>query len=978
LTTYSQAEAEIPPVSQENVFDPNQAELLVLELQFGRHVLNDALIGYLHRGGLLLPLGEVMASLDFPITVNVEEKRAEGWFLKENRRFFLDVTRNELVINGRAGNFDPNQVVLDQDDIFVDSALLGKWFPVNFEFNLSSLSVKVTSDETLPFEERMARDEAQGKIRGGREVEKFQRQDLPYVLLGWPAIDSSYNFDYRNGESGGYEIGSSTLISGDFLFMNTEVFTTGTKDDPFNSLRLKMGREDSDAKLLGPLKVTEFSMGDISSPQLPLIASGATGVGFEISNFPLLNESEFDRVNLRGELQVGWEVELYRNEILLNVQKQPNAEGRYEFLDVPLLFGANIIRLVFYGPQGQRREEIQRLSVGAGQTSPGKQYFRFSSTFQNEQLFDIAEKDPDVEIVVPKGDGKARHTLEYQRGINRWVSLKGNLATLPLPDGRRYFGTLGLQSGIFGANTRIDLTKNDIGGTALEGSILMGVGSLSIFFEHTQLFDFLSEREDNSGDSVLSRSETRLDSSIPSWKFIPRIPWSITGAMQVRESGAKLFDISNRLSMLLFGVSASNTTDWSLTRGGEAEPSTTGSGSVQLSGRMKNINLRGDLSYGLLPDTVFNNAALTADYKINQDFSANIGLNKQLIGDGLTSYNVGLNRRFTAFAIGATASYDNTGAFAFGTSVTYSLGREPRKGSWRHSSDRMASTGMASIRVFLDVNANQVFDEGDEPLKDVKFRPGGENQKTNEDGIILLRGLSSSVPTNIVLDTDSLEDPYWVPLKRGFEVIGRPGRPFKLDFPITPTGEIDGTVYLVSGDSQKPVGNTQVQLVNEKQEVIQEVKSEYDGFYLIQLVPQGKYTLRINPEQLKRLGLKTPEPKELVIQGEETLQSGVDLQLELANPKKKKKGKAKSGKEKKEKTKPKIKKSTGDKSVDEKKPDDSKSSSKEPANKKPSSEKPVSDKPVGEKKPAAPKSLDKEPTKRSPVHEQQASLKPLI
>jgi hypothetical protein len=558
------------------------------------------------------------------------------------------------------------------------------------------------------------------------------------------------------------------------------------------------------------------------------------------------------------------------------------------------------------------------------------------------------------------------------------------------------------------------LTKNDIGGTAVEGSVLTGLGPLSMFFEHTQFFDFLSERESNSGDSVLSRSQTRLDSSIPSWKFIPRIPWSITGAMQVRESGAKLFDLSNRLSVLLFGVSASNTTEWSLTRGGESEPSTTGSGSVQLSGRMKNINLRGDLSYGLLPDTVFNNASLTGDYKISQDFSASVGLNKQLIGDGLTSYNASLNRRFTAFAIGVTASYDNTGAFAAGTSITYSLGREPRKGSWRHSSDRMASSGMASVRAFLDNNANQVFDEGDQPLKDVKFRPGGEDQKTNEDGIVLLRGLSSSVPTNIVLDMDSLEDPFWVPFKKGYEVIGRPGRPFKLDFPVTPTGEIDGTVYLVSGDSEKPVGNVQIQLVNDKQEVLQEIKSEYDGFYLIQLVPQGKYTLQIAPEQIKRLGLKTPESKEIVIEGAEILQSGMDIQLELANPKKSKKGKAKPIKEKKEKTKLEIKnskkkKSTSDKSIDEKKPVDSKSSSKEPADKKtasekpiidksvdekksigskpsskepadkkPASEKPVSDKPVDEKKPAAPKPPIKEPAKRGPVHEQQASLKPLI
>ncbi len=904
-TKADQVEAKAPGNSQESVFDLSKAEFLVLELRFDRYILNDALLGYLYRDRLLLPLGEVVRSLDFAINVDVDAKRAEGWFLSENRRFFLDVGRNELVINGRAKSFDPNQVVLDPEDIFIDSTLLEKWFPVNFEFSLSSLLVKVTSEETLPFQSRLLREEAQSTIGRGSKAEKYPRQELPYVFLDWPSIDSSYNFDYSNADEGNLGANSSTLISGDFLFMNTEVFTTGNKDDVISSLRMKMGREDSDAKLLGPLKVTEFSMGDISSPQLPLVARGATGVGLQLSNFPLRQESEFDRINLRGELQAGWEVELYRNEILLNVQSEPDANGRYEFLDVPLLFGSNVLRLVFYGPQGQRREKIQRLNVGGDQASPGKQYFRFSTTYQNEKLFEVSDQETD--IFVEKGDGKARYTLEYQRGLNRWLSMDAIFASLPLPDGRRYFSTLGLKTGLFGASTRVNLTKNDVGGTAFESSVLMGLGPLSMFFEHTQFFDFLSERETNTGDSVVSRSETRLDSSIPAWLFVPRIPWSISGSMEVQESGLKQIELSNRLSVLYSGVSASNTTDWSLTRGGDAEPSTSGSGSAQLSGRISNVSLRGTLSYEILPNTIFNSASLSSDFKISQDFSANLGLNKQLTDDGLTSYSAGINRRFTAFSIGLNASYDNTGAFSAGTSITYSLGREPRKGSWGHSSDRMASSGMVSVRVFLDTNANQVFDEGDEPLKGVKVAPGGDDQKTDEDGILLLRGLSSSQPTNIVLDTDSLEDPYWVPSRKGYEVIGRPGRPIMLEFPVTPTGEIDGTVYLLTGDSEKPVGNVQIQLVNDKQEVIQEVKSEYDGFYLIQLVPQGRYSLIISPDQIKRLGLKTPDPKEVIIAGEETLQSGVDLLLEQVNPVK--------NKAKKEKSKSVSEKSTNEKSA---------------------------------------------------------------
>lgn len=941
-------------VSQKSVFDPAEAEMLVLETRFGRYILSDGMIGYLQQGrGLLLPLGETMQMLDFAITVDPSAKQADGWFLEENRRFSLDVARGEVVVEGKAGKFDLNRVVVYPDDIFVDSALLSKWFPVNFEFDLSAMLVKVTAEETLPFEDKLKREEAHAGLgRGVRELTKYPRKEPPYKFLSWPTINSSYNFDYDN-ETATFGANYSNLISGDLLFMNTEVFIAGDREDNLSNLRLRMGRQDPDGQLLGPLKVSEFSLGDVFSPQIPLVSTSQSGAGFQISSAPLLRESEFDRVNLRGDLQVGWEVELYRNEILLNAQTTPNADGRYEFLNVPMLFGANVIRLVFYGPQGQRREEVQRLNVGQNQTAPGKQYFRFATNFQNKDLFDV--EDAETASTPIRGDGKARYTFEYQRGLNRWLSLAGNFASLPLEEGRRYFGTLGVRSGLLGASSRVDVTKNDIGGTALQAATLTNLMGLNIFLEHTRFFDFQSEREDNLFDPILHRSRTRLDSSLPSLGFFPRIPWSITGELERSESGLDRIDLANRISMFLFRVSASNTLDWSLTRGGNAEPVTTGTGTFQLNGRLSKLSLRGSLNYGIKPDYELTSTSVTSDYRLNRDFSARLGVNRQLNGEQLTTYNTGLNRRFESFAVGLNGTYSDDGVFSVGSSITFSLGREPRRGRWMVSSDRMASTGTASARVFLDNNNNQAFDKGDEPIKDAKFRSGGRDRKTDKDGIAFLTGLSSNRPTPIVLDTASLEDPFWIPAHKGYEVVTRPGRPALLNFPVTPTGEIDGTVYLRTGGTEKAVSNTQVQLVktgdvikrkmasrlrkhlskvyvgnegklvrkisfsgNRKHiffndpftrrsnkraqlkepfqspienisleeekdlEVVQEVKSEFDGFYLFQMVPLGRYLIRISPEQVERLNLKTPEPQEVVIEGSEAVQSGMDFLLEQA------------------------------------------------------------------------------------------------
>jgi hypothetical protein len=865
--------------SQESVFDASQAELLILEFNFNRYILSDGVLGYLYDGRLYLPIGEVAQILDFAINVDTSREQAVGWFLEENRQFFIDVKQGKAVVEGKTYPFDPNSVFIDED-IFIDSKLLGSWLPVRFEFDLSALLVNVTSPETLPFEARLKRENIYSRIkRTSKEKATYPHTSAPYNLLSWPAIDSSFDFNF-DSDANKFSTDSSTRITGDFLYMNTEVFTSGNREDSLSVLRLKMGRQDPENQLLGSLKVSEFSIGDIFSPQIPLVANSKPGAGFQISSFPLLQEAEFDRINLRGEQQVGWEVELYRNEVLLDVQTEPNADGRYEFLDVPLLFGSNIVRVVLIGPQGQRREKVQRYNVGLDQAPPGKSYFRFSTTFQNKNLFEVTDNE---DITPSDGDNEARYIAEFQRGINHHLSLTGNFSSLALDGKRHYFGTLGLRTGLGGALSRFDVTTNGDGGTALEAAVLTNLKGVSVFLEHTRFYDFQSERETNQSDSIDSRSNFRLESSLPSFGFIPRIPWSLTGDFEQRKSGVDQIDLSNRLSVFMMGVAASNTFDWSHSYGGSSSSSTESSGSFQLSGRLMELKLRSSLNYSVSPDSKLSSTSISSDFSLSPDFSVNLGLTKQLEESKLTIFNAGLNRRFESFAIGFNTTFDDGGSFFMGSSLTFSLGREPRTGNWVHSSDRVASTGMVSARVFIDANGNQVFDKGDTPLENAKFKQG--NQKTNKDGIALLTGLSIARPIDIVLDTSSLEDPFLVPVRKGYEVLARPGRPLVLDFPVSLTGEIDGIAFLITHNSEKAVSNVHLQLVDTEQNVVAETKSEFDGFYLFQMVPMGKYSIRVAADQEKRLNLKPLEPQGIVIEEADPFKAGINLPLKQKSSK---------------------------------------------------------------------------------------------
>ncbi|MGB9108072.1 MAG: hypothetical protein WCC39_05250, partial [Telluria sp.] len=100
-----------------------------------------------------------------------------------------------------------------------------------------------------------------------------------------------------------------------------------------------------------------------------------------------------------------------------------------------------------------------------------------------------------------------------------------------------------------------------------------------------------------------------------------------------------------------------------------------------------------------------------------------------------------------------------------------------------------------------------------------------------------------------------LEDPQWQPQRKGVRIVPRPGRVAEIDFAVGMTGEIDGTTYLVVKDVKRPIGDLKLELVDAKRKVVASLSSAADGYYVLTDVFPGDYLLRIEPAQLKRLGL---------------------------------------------------------------------------------------------------------------------------
>lgn len=854
---------------------------MILEVRLGSHVLSQGMLAYLDREGVLyLPLGDYTRLLDFPIRVDPEAQQASGWFLRESRLFSLNLRRDEVIVDGHRMPFAPASVRVIDHDIFVDVRLLARWFPVDIKFDLANLLVELTSREPLPLEQRLARQAREKRVLSSRRSrKKYPAFRLPYRWIGWPSVDTSLEYTLTGGKSGvAPALSHSTLAAADIGKMHGNVFVAGNHADSVSTARVTLSRQDFDGKMFGPLGATRFAVGDIVSPQVPLISSTNLGRGVTLSTFPLNRTSEFDRTTLEGDLNTGWEVELYRNETLLDFQ-QAGPDGRYRFENVPLLFGVNTLRLVFYGPQGQVREQTREIRVGADQVAPSAHDFRFSVNQDHRTLFDPGGTEA---AGAGKDFGHDRWSAEYLGGVTRNLSIAGYGAGLTIDGQRHTYLGAGARMSLGDVYGRLDLAQ-DIGhGPAVKAAAQTSVLGTSLSAEYNRFLSGYVSEQTGSIDDPLTQSESlRWDGVVGFGKLLhAHVPFNFTNTHEVRQSGASQTFLENRLSTSIGRLNLTNRTAWRYQESGDDTGSAAGSGSFLAGGRVGELRLRSVFGYDWLPRFDLTSATLQADWRIDPTYNAEAAVSTDLAGSTGTRYTLGLNGNYPLADLGFKVDYTSGHDFAARLTLSFSLAKDPRSSRVHMRSDRLAGSGLVSVRAYRDVNANGTFDaKTDKPLAGVAFTEDGFKARTttDKDGVALIDGLDTDHPIDFALDVGSLKDPFAVPARDGVSLALHPGVPATLDFPVITTGEIDGTVYRQGKDWSDPVSDAKIQLVDAHGKVVKETRSAYDGYYLFSFVPPGEYEIRADPRQVRRLNLGAPPPQFVKVGPDGDIVSGQDL-----------------------------------------------------------------------------------------------------
>ncbi len=824
----------------------NDDDSLLLDVRSGKWRVGDGVRGYQIPGGVCVDLADTIIALDIPLRLDKKSRRATGWLFAENRTITIDRDQNIVQIVNKSSSLAMGDIYDTPEGWCVNTKTLASWLAVEVIPDLANSVLVLKSETKLPFELAEERKERAGKLK---PKAKFDLAKLPqggeaYQLWRMPSVDVVASTGVQKNKLRGatFDARYEVYASGEVAGASFDARLSSNRSAVPENLRLRVYRTDPGAKLLGPLQATHFAIGDVSTESTSLGSSNSIGRGAYLTNRPIERPENFDRTSFRGELPDGWDAELYRNDQLLGFS-QSRGDGRYEFLDIPLLFGQNRMEVVLYGPQGQIRRDVRMIPVGLDSIPPRETYYWAGMLDSGRDLIDFGNRN----VVNNQG---WRGGFGLERGINARTSVAASFSSVMFGGVRRQFLEGAIRRSLGPALAELTAASDFRGGYAARLQALGQFGETRFSMEAVALQNgYQSERYARD----LRRSyAASVDQNLRIGKT--HIPVRAEALFQQFSGGRNTFEASASTSFNINRLSVATGIIWQEQNlGSRIGSPPTVEASLRLSGRMGRVRLRGETRYALTNDTGFGDTILTAELRTSEksEWRADFGYNPQGKRGRLS---MGHTRKFKKFALTGQIEAATDGGMAAGLNLAFSIGPDPR-GGFRVTADKLASSGQVLAVVYHDRNGDGVR-QADEPTeKSVELTAGvsGEGPPTDAKGASFIDNLQPFKPILIGIDATTLPDPFMQPAQPGIVITPRPGVPQIIELALVSAGEISGT--LQQGDG-KPVSGVDIELLDKNGNAIKTARSEYDGYFLFESVPYGKYAMRISTLAANIVGIE--------------------------------------------------------------------------------------------------------------------------
>jgi len=837
-------------------------DALLFDLRSGKYTLGDGIRGYQTDIGICVDLADVIIAMDLPIRLDKKSRRATGWVFSENETLVIDRDSATVQkVNGRS-KLKNGQIHDTPEGWCVDVKSLSAWLDVTLTPDLPNALLLLEADRKLPFESALERKERAAKIRPKRsfDLASLPQSTQEYKFWRTPSVDVVVSAgglqDQQSGQQ--FDVGYEVFAVGEVGKASFEARLSSDDRGIPENLRVRAFRTSGKADLLGPLKATNFALGDVSTLSTPLVSQNSAGRGASVTNRPIEQPDSFDRTSFRGELPAGWDAELYRNGQLLAFADN-RSDGRYEFIDVPLRFGKNFFEVVLYGPQGQVRRETKSIAVGRNSIPPRQTFYWAGFQDTGQDLISLNGVDDSRQRGLRGG-------FILERGLNNRTSVAASFFSLKLDGERLNFAEASLRRSLGPTLIELSAASDLSGGTAFRGQLLGEIGKTRISGE--TLWAQGNFESDRVEQTVNTRHRLALDHVFRLSE--KAIPFHIETQYETRSSGSRRLSTTADISYRIRRVSLTARVDWDRTflNNGSAGPDRL-EAALLLNGSLKGIRLRGEARYQFAPSREFRSLDVTGEWGHSERSSwrADLGFDPPL---NRARFGLGYVRKFDKFSLTASAEGATDGSVAAGLNLAFSLGPDPRNGRIRVSSNKLARNGQALALVFNDRNGDGIRQANETAQPGVELTAGQaiSNQPTDENGFAIVDNLSPFRPVLIGVDTSSLDDPFIQPALPGVVVTPRPGVIARIELPLVSAGEVEGTLVGSGGAGLSGVG---LELLDKKGRVVGKTQTEFDGFFLFESVPYGEYRVQIDKLSAQAIRVLQPIGKTIRVDDDQTI-----------------------------------------------------------------------------------------------------------
>lgn len=792
-----------------NTFDEVPVEIIVKGyLKFETDVIiTDARLAYVN-------VEELFKNLGIYCVVENNGNTLTGFIENEKKPYQIDFDSKQIIIGDRTV-ISINGIVKELDAIYIETSVLNEAFGLNMLFNFRSLSIKLEADFELP----MVKKARLEKIRQNVSILQSKNEEVIDTIIG-------RNYHLFNGGVMDWSISSyqsenekpnnqfSLGLGSELLYGEAKVAFNYYDQTKFDRRQLYYNWRwvENDNKF-----IKQAEVGKIGSQSISFL--GAPLVGASFNNSPNTIRKATGTYTISDYTEPNWTVELYINDALVDYT-EADASGFYTF-KVPIVYGYTTLKLKFYGPQGEER--IDEKTMNTPYT------FMPAKEIEYNVSGGILEDD--------EGNRFGRGEVNY--GVNRFLTIGGGVEYLSKIDNHPL---IPFAKVAFQPFSKMVINMEYAHDVSLKGLLNYYFGR-SAFLE----VDYSKYIEGQQATLNKTNEERKVRLSLP-FK-ISRI-----NAQTKFSFNQYVYDVFNfnqfdaQLSSRYknYSANASLASNWIDDQ--KAYMTST----LVLSRRLNNgLILRPSLQYNIT-DSEFMRIRAEVEKRISKmSFSASYERNIQY----------GTNNLFFSFKYdlpfartGFSSSYSND-QFSFSESAQGSLAFGADNGVVKSGNNSAMGKGGVLLYPFIDINHNGVKDTN-EPMVFIKnVKVSGAKAITSEkDSIIRISDLNAFINYDIKFSDAELNNISWKFKHKTYQVLVDPNQYKKIEVPILVLGEINGMISLTKDEIKEGLGRITLQIYDKKGTKVAETLSESDGYFSYLGLKPGEYNIRIDEQQLQKLG----------------------------------------------------------------------------------------------------------------------------